>query len=143
MDKKLKIAVESYQCPGCVVGGDTECYEKCQYGVGCGKHVAGTTIFPNVGKIFLGMPKGFNRTGPFNDMRLEIYNTYEDYFSGFGKDKSKFNIVCWKHLNKSKHTLIRGLSPRVNRPYLIVILEDCMDKIEGEVITKEDIEEMD
>jgi len=123
MKLEIKNAIESYQCPGCVVGSDITCFEKADNDKGCNKHVAGTMIFPIIGKIFLGMSKGFNRIGSYNEMPLQIFEYYEDF--GY----NHLNIPVWKHLNENGHTLIRGISPRINKPFLHVILEDCMEKV--------------
>ena len=74
MDEKVKDAVQEYQCPGCVVGSDTDCYEKGNNSE-CGKHVAGTIMHPG-GRIYLGMPKGFNRQGPTDHTDFNIFKTY-------------------------------------------------------------------
>jgi len=69
------------------------------------------------------MPKGFNRIGQYNKMPLQIFEYYKDF------DYNHLNIPVWKYLNENKHTLVRGISPRINKPFLHVILEDCMDKV--------------
>ena len=53
MKNKFKLAVEQYQCPGCVAGCDTTCFSEHETGIGCGKHCAGTIIFPGIGNVFL------------------------------------------------------------------------------------------
>lgn len=63
MEPEVKKAVEEFQCPGCTFGHNTECYEKSQWSESCGKHKAGTFISGGIGKVFLGMSKGFNRLG--------------------------------------------------------------------------------
>ena len=42
-----------------------------------------------------------------------------------------------------KNTLVRGLSPRINKPFLDIYLKDVRDKINCFEIFKEDIESMD
>lgn len=140
----VKNAVEEYQCPGCINGSNTSCYEKDEYGVGCGKHDSGT-MMSYVGSIFLGMPKGFNRVGPHDGeqrMKITIFNSFEELGKLWG-EYDKFNVPCWKYVDAHEATLVRGLSPRTNRPFLHIILEDCADKIDCIEITAKDIEEMD
>jgi hypothetical protein len=138
LEENVKKAIKEYQCSGCMEGCDTECFGPANSGCGCGKHYAGTMIFPGVGKIFLGMPKGFNRLGKDSEMKPYIFEKFED---GWGYDK--FNIPVWKHLNKDGHTIVRGLSPRINVPFIHIFLEDCREKIQCHEITDDDINEID
>lgn len=136
MEDKQKIAIEDYQCSGCVSGSDIECFEKGDH-LECGKHSSGT-ICSGIGHIFLGMPTGFDRSGPFKDMKIKIFDSFE---KGWCYDK--FNIPVWKYKNENNHILVRGILPRINQPFLHIFLEDCLNKIACLEITKEDIELMD
>lgn len=142
MENKLeetKKAIEEYQCSGCSIGSDMKCFSQNeQSGVGCGSHSAGTFV-SQVGKILLGMPKGFNRLGLYESLKPIINNTFE----GSDGEYDKFNIPVWKHLNDDGHTLVRGIMPRKNEPFIHIYLENCMDKINCLEITKEDIKGMD
>lgn len=138
MKEKVKKAIEEYQCSGCISGHNIECFEKCDTGIGCGKHYAGTHIMPMVGKIFLGLPKGFNRLGKTDDMKPYIFND----LNGCGK-YDKFNIPVWKHLDKNGNTIVRGLKPRLNTPFIHIILKDSLSEIDCLEITNKDLEEMD
>lgn len=131
-----KSIIENYQCAGCVCGSDTKCYEKGD-NVECGKHVVGTRIM-GLGRIFLGMPKGFNRQGPVEDMGMQIF---ENFDKGWGYNK--LNLPVWKHLDEYGNTLVRGISPRTNTPFLHVFIGDCMDRISCLQITSSDLLEMD
>ncbi len=137
LDERVKKFVIEYQCSGCVVGSDAECYEKGE-NLECEKHVAGTTIFPVVGRIFLGLPKGFCRLGPYDDMKVQIVNSLDEaHVFDF------LNVPVWKYLDEHGNTLVRGLSPRVNVPFIRVFLEDCMDRIKCHQLTEEDLDGMD
>ncbi len=140
MNKEHKKTIKNYQCQGCMIGYDTSCFEEnLTGGIGCGKHTAGTYI-GGIGKVILGLPKGFCRVGKFDgDLIPSIFEKFEDS----GWDYSKWNIPVWKHLNKEGHTLIRGISPRVNSPFIHIFLENCLDKINCLEITEEDINGMD
>lgn len=136
MDDKLQIAVENYQCAGCVNGSFPECYKKHAWGSGCDNHAAGTYL-SGIGKIFLGLPKGFNRLGPNAQTRVVIYEKFEDDLY------DQWNIPTWKFLDEHGNTLVRVLSPRTNFSAVHVILEDCMDKIKCQKVTKQMHEFMD
>ena len=129
--------VESYQCPGCVCGSDMSCFEKGD-GIECGKHAPGTTVLPVVGRIFLGMMKGFDRLGPVADMKICGFEKLSD---GWGFDK--FNVPVWKYLDEQNHTIVRGMSPRINAPFLHVFLENCISRIDCYEITVNDLDDMD
>ena len=131
--------VKEYQCSGCVVD-EGNCYEKNDIGISCKKHVIGTMGFPYVGKFLLWCPIGFNRIGEGLD--FYVFKTYKQFKKEWG-EFDKFNVPVWKYVNENNHTFVRGLSPRINRSFLIIILEDCIGKINCLEITEKDIEEMD
>jgi len=149
MKDNIKDAIEEYQCSGCMSGSDISCFKTDEIGnsAACGNHRAGTLI-TGIGKIFLGMPKGFNRLGVgFGgdaNLRIDIFEKHEDSWAkNDATGYAKWNIPVWKYKNEAGHTFVRGLSPRTNRPFLQVILEDCMDKFDCLEITQEDIDGMD
>lgn len=130
-----KAAVEEYQCPGCVCGSDISCYEKSSIGMGCGKHVTGTIMFP-IGTIALGMPKGFDRMG--ESMRsIEIFKDAGEFAY------NNLNIPVWKYLDDNGNTLVRGLSPRINKPFLHVILGNRIKDIDCFELTSDFLETID
>jgi hypothetical protein len=136
MENNVKNAVKEYQCSGCTSGNYETCFKKNENeGIGCGKHFAGTMIL-GIGKIFLGMPKGFNRLGKNEEMLPVIFDKFEDNYD-------KWNIPTWKHLNEQGHTLVRGLRPRKNEPFIHIFLEDCLDKINCFEVSQDDIDKMD
>jgi hypothetical protein len=139
-EMKTDEAIQEYQCSGCVNGPYPECYQRASGsdGVQCGKHCPGTFVSAR-GKIFLGLPVGFDRLGPYNDMRLLIF---QELKNGWG-EYDKFNVPVWKHLDEHGNTLVRGISPRLNMPFLHIFLLNVIDKIECREITAEDIEGMD
>lgn len=137
MKEEIKKAVEEYQCPGCVCGSDISCYQKGE-GVECFRHVAGTTLMPQIGRIFLGMPKGFNRLGLCEKFKITIFEEVED-----GWVFDKFNVPVWQYLDKHGNTLVRGICPRINWPFLHVFLGDVRSEIDCIEITQKDVNEMD
>ena len=88
MNQNIKNAVEKYQCPGCVCGCDISCYKGDGNGE-CEKHVAGTRI-SSIGRVFLGMPKGFHRLGHYEELKLNIWSAFDSLQSLWAYDK--FNI---------------------------------------------------
>ena len=144
MDSVVKSFVEKYQCPGCGCGGDSSCYEKSREkgaGIECGKHTAGTIVGASttgVMKIFLGLPTGFNHLGPFAEIKVWIFLNFED---GWGYNK--FNVPVWKFKDDSGNTIVRGISPRTNVPFLHIFTGDCLPEIDCLEIVQEDIDGMD
>lgn len=148
-------AVKEYQCSGCVGGPAGECYVKYHKGVGCGKHCPGTMAISQ-GTLFLGMERGFNRLGPvgYKDMPIMIFENEKQFNEEWDSPsplikKAKnnlydnFNVAVWKYLDKFGSTIVRGLSPRVNAPFLHIFLKDVRDQINCLEITQKDIDEMD
>lgn len=138
MEKQIKKAIEKYQCSGCANGGNISCFSTYSSGIGCGKHYAGTMI-SNIGSIFLGMPKGFNRLGINNDLKPNIFQKFEDCDWKY----NQWNVPVWKYLNPERHTMVRGFIPRLNGSFIHIFLENCMDKINCLEMTEEDIDKMD
>lgn len=139
MKTKIKNAIEEYQCSGCVCGSDTSCFENTDgTGIGCRKHHSGTIIM-GIGNIFLGMPKGFNRLGIQTTLKPNIYESFEKCEWQF----NMWNIPVWKHLSKEGHTFVRGIMPRKNESFIHIFLEDCIDKINCQNISQDDVNGMD
>jgi hypothetical protein len=147
MTDEIWKAIETYQIPGCVNEAperDTVLQEG--LGVEWSEHVPGTIVMPNIGTVFLGMPKGFNRLGICDGnsrigMKINIFENLEQAEGKAGFDW--LNVPVWKYLDNNGNTLVRGLRPRRNEPFLYVILEDCMDKINCYEVTKENIDFID
>lgn len=137
INKTVKEIVEKYQCLGCVCGNDISCYEKDYDTVGCSRHVAGT-LLSDIGRIFLGMPKGFNRLGLCDKTKITIFENFED---GWGYNM--YNVPVWKYLDKNGNTIVRGICPRVNWPWIHIFIDNHMSKINCLEITQKDIDEMD
>ncbi|MEK6829855.1 MAG: hypothetical protein AABY15_07080 [Nanoarchaeota archaeon] len=143
LSETVKKAVETFLCPGCVKGSDTSCYKKNpNLGESCANHNAGTYV-SSIGRILLGMPTGFNRLGQANILDIGIYNKFSEVERKGIYGYSKFNVPVWKHLTKDGHTIVRGFSPRINRPFIDIYTENCLDKINCQEITEKDISEMD
>lgn len=139
-------AVETYKCPGCVCGSsvEDECYNFHVGNGDCIAHVAGTYA-TSIGKILLGMPRGFDRLEPLetkNWKGFKIFKNEQNFERDF-KGYNKFNVPVWKYLDEHGNTLIRGIMPRINCPFIHIFLGNRLDKIECLEITHQDIKEMD
>jgi hypothetical protein len=139
MDKIMQ-AVKYYQCPGCVVGKGIECYVKSNSGVGCDKHVAGTDLLPYVGRIFLGMPKGFCRMGFQDNLKINIFENKSQQEEVHVYNE--FNVPVWKYQDKLG-VIIRGYMPRLNYGFIHVILDCDIKLIDCLEITDTDLNDMD
>lgn len=126
--------VKEYQCTGCTNGSFPECFN--DSGEGCRSHSAGTYMM-GVGKLFLGMPKGFNRSGVAETESIEIFKSFPKHWYDM------FNVPVWKYLDEHENTIVRGISPRINSPFIHVISGNHIDKIDCLEITNEDLEDMD
>ena len=135
IDEIIKTAVERYQCPGCVCGSDTQCYRSGD-SEACGKHVAGTLI-SNIGRVFLGMPKGFDRLGLCDKTKIDIFR---ELVNGWGYDL--FNVPIWKFRDEYGNVLVRGLCPRTNYPWIHIFLSDCMQEIDCIELSEKNISSM-
>ena len=65
-----------------------------------------------------------------------FYEDNENYYD-------MFNIPVWKYLDEHGNTLVRGIMPRRNEPFLHIYIGNCIDKINCLEITKQNIDEMD
>ena len=143
--KKVIDAIIEYQVSGCVSEFDENNFNQEGISVAWSDHYPGT-MATGIGSFFLGMPKGFDRLGhrfedSNNRIRINIFTNYAHLESAW--PYNMYNIPCWKHLNSNGHVLVRGLMPRINTPFLHIILENCLDKINCIEITKKEIDEMD
>ncbi len=137
MKDEIRDAIKKYQCCGCVCGTAIDhCFEKSNT-LACDRHCAGTRIL-GLGKIFLGMPKGFSRLGLDDRMSIWIYQDVKNF------KYDKFNIPVWKHKNKEGHIFVRGFMPRMNTGFLQVFLAGDFNSIPAPTeITEDDMKEMD
>ena len=128
--------IKEYQCPGCIKD-DNDCFIQGEIGISCITHHPATYV-SNVGKIFLGLPKGFNRIGTVTDMNINIFHTDKP-----DKQYNIFNIPVWKYINEAGHTIVRGIMPRINTPFIHIYLYDCVKEINCIEITQEMLKSID
>jgi hypothetical protein len=136
----VKEAITEYQCAGCSRGcGVDDCFVIGYDHDGCSNHKIGTHITNGVGKVALGMPKGFNRVA---DQDVNFIALHEKY-SRDTLATAMYNIPTWKHLDKHGNTHVRIATPRLNSGYVLIYLENCMDQFDCMEITPEMQEQMD
>lgn len=137
--------VEIYQCPGCINGYDINCgkFENYHENLACKAHAPGTIsqTGSNFITFFLGMPKGFNRIGPYKNLKIQIFENITHLNETWNYDK--YNVPVWKYLNKKGHIFVRGLSPRINYPFLHIILSGMINEIHCLELFDKDLEQMD
>lgn len=121
-----KEMIEKFQCPGCVCGSSTDdgCFESEGFNLACGAHIPGTSVYPIVGCVNLGLPKGFNRNGPI-DKRIQhsIIRLFESLPENH---YDKFNVPVWA-MEYEGYLFVRVYLPRINVTFV--------DVIKGEKIT--------
>ncbi|GAG82670.1 unnamed protein product [marine sediment metagenome] len=118
-------------------------FEKDTNGIGCSKHCAGTRILPSIGKVLLGVPKGFNRYGINEKTQMVIFENFVQQNQQYSYDK--LNVPVWKYLEEDT-CFVRGLLPRLNEPFLHIIgniTKEEFNSINCIEITKQDLEDMD
>lgn len=128
-DKEMEMT-EKFLCPGCVLGSGTECghykprADNPPAG-GCSAHRAGTFVMPG-GKMALGLPKGFNKTGNISETNIYLYG------AGTKPEWDFLNIPVWAWEGTGEdagYLFVRCYSPRVNYGSVEIIeggkMSDC------------------
>jgi len=139
----IKDAILEYQCFGCLHGSNIDCGEcvKSNIGVGCQSHTP-ATLDSMMRNFYLGMPKGFNKIGPQNEYYLNIFENDTQQRQHF--PYNWLNVPVWKYKNNKGHIFVKGLSPRINMPFLHIILEGNIDNIDNCIeITENELKEID
>jgi hypothetical protein len=120
MLRELPLLGESYQCPGCMLGSNTKCgaYTPANKhdNAACMKHAPGTTIFPVIGSLLLGLPKGFNRI--LKSDRKEEYVRIIPVGTKLGYDHLNVPVWCMEH---GCNLVVRTYSPRIDRTMIDVL----------------------
>jgi hypothetical protein len=116
--------IEKFQCPGCVSGPDPKTCPGFkldeQYGFKCESHVLGTSINGQI-HIALGMPKGFNRPSPQDDMvRTRSTLQLGLWLKGTNPAWDKLNIPVWA-LERDGFLFVRTYAPRTDRGRIDVL----------------------
>jgi hypothetical protein len=125
MTTHLKIIdmVRKFQCSGCLHGHEPEsCTEynlnNDGFGSDCDNHRAATFV-SGIGRLALGLPKGFNRYGagpgvePLVKMRIRLHVDGPPPWD-------KFNVPVWKMV-KDGMLFVRTYVPRINACFVDVV----------------------
>lgn len=117
VDATHREMIEEYQCCGCTLGSDTNCgsfnYNLDRGAFCCKSHSAGTFI-GGIGRVVLGLPRGFTRVGHSEGqlVRMWIAGKYPDW--------DKFNVPVWA-LEQDGYLFVRTFMPRINQSLVDVI----------------------
>lgn len=142
------VAMKKIQCDFCVTrnrikNGEFPCFsskDKNRMGLQC------DDCFPDrATKSVIGLPRGFSILGECENC-LIIFQDYSQFTKEFpGGRYTRGNVPVWKYFDvKNSWTIVRGLSPRINAPFIHVFLENCLDKIPGALnITQAEVDSMD
>jgi hypothetical protein len=140
--------IDTFQCPGCIHGTDPET---------CSKHKLSqdtpgsffycvnwrpSTFMGGVGRIALGLPRGFLRTGmvEFGDKPFCYIRLFKKPEDMLGYDK--FNVPVWA-MERDGHLFVRCYSPRNNWLFVDVVKDGKLEHAPGAINAGEFYEEMD
>jgi len=120
-----KEMIEKFQCCGCTCGSNIDCGRlktpSFPNMIWCETHSAGT-ILSGVGKIALGMPKGFDKVGNISNTltseRTTNIRLYENAENPMIYDK--LNIPVWA-MELEGYLFVRVIAPRINMTNVDVI----------------------
>jgi hypothetical protein len=146
MPNKIQLEmIENFQCPGCILGGNTQCgsFDMLDDSgmVHC-KKWRPSTFLGRVGRIVLGLPKGFTRTGSveFGDKPFTYIRLYESPEKMMKYDK--FNVAVWA-MEQDGYLFVRCYSPRNNWLFVDVIKDGKMEHVPGAVNVGDFYDEID
>jgi hypothetical protein len=124
--------IEKFQCPGCTCGYKTTDCESFRFeewhgtGCQCKSHSAGTFI-SGVGKIAIGLPRGFDHVGTiktgFESENNETHRSTNIRLIIDPSKKSKYdhlNVPVWA-IEGDGYLFVRVISPRINYTYVDII----------------------
>jgi hypothetical protein len=146
MEKIQLEMINDFMCPGCIHGVNTSDCSKfegfSEYGFNICKNWCPSTFMGWVGRIALGLPKGFCRTGmvEFHDKPFVYMRLYEKPEDLPGYDK--FNVPVWA-MEKENFLFVRCYSPRNNWLFVDVIKDGKLEHAPGAINAGEFYEEMD
>ena len=140
--------ISEFQCPGCTNGGAPA--SKCpafelnsDYGHSCFSHSAGT-FMGGVGRIALGLPKGFNHmpgpTRPNGESGTTLL--IRNWPEGTKPDWNRLNVPVWA-MEKDGFLFVRTLKPRTSAQYIDVGENGTMELVPQAINVEEFIDEID
>jgi len=117
MRERAAELVVNFQCPGCIRGPmETGCFRKDDSNESCSNHRPSTFI-GGIGRIMLGLPKGFNRCGPtdlslMNSSPIRIFREMPTY--------DRLNVPVWA-TETDGCLLVRVFMPRLGMHFVDII----------------------
>jgi hypothetical protein len=122
--------IKEFQCPGCIHGSDpNDCPKFCLRvdGFFCCEEHHPATFQGGVGRICLGLPRGFCRFGPgkFVNPFIRIWEEYPKW--------NKFNVPVWAMV-KDGFLFVRTYMPRLNIAFVDVIPKGELSFVPKEAI---------
>lgn len=138
--------IKKFQCPGCVGGPSPRSCEEFklvkEYGAKCAGHVMGTSI-NLMTHIALGLPKGYNRSGPRDDMtRTRSTLSLGLWVKGTAPEWDKLNVPVWAS-EQEGFLFVRTYSPRTDRTRIDVVEGGTMALVPGALDTNKFVDEFD
>lgn len=148
--------VEEFQCPGCTCGGPKVCerynLERTPHGgFHCSAHSAGT-FFSSLGRIALGLPKGFCRYGRsvppshLKEKERDAWGLNPMMIRLFLKENKlswdNFNVPVWAMV-KDGYLFVRTYCPRINLTYVDVVEGGTLEMAQNAIDVSKFYDEMD
>lgn len=144
IDVELFKMIKEFQCSGCTCGSSPEdgCFELSvcdKFGARCKKHSAGT-FMSYVGRIYLGLPKGFNRAGlnQADSQRVNAIRLHHNSKPEF----DHLNVPVWA-MEKDGYLFVRTYCPRINMTYIDVIKGGKLSDVPQAIDVSKFVEEID
>lgn len=131
MNDTQREMIMNFQCPGC--SADCVSCSNCDFddlGNGmfrCSNHSAGT-IMGGVGKIALGLPKGFNKVGAVGNNLTEFSTNVRLVENPESTQYNFFNMPIWA-MEEDGYLFVRCYCPRINFGYVDVIKGGTIEEV--------------
>jgi len=129
MEKIQLKMIEDIQCPGCIHGTNPETCKSFEFHnerdfFVC-KNWRPSTFMGGVGRLALGLPRGFCRTGmvEFGDTQFTYIRLHETS----SVEYDKFNIPVWA-MEKDGYLYVRCYSPRCNWLFVDVVKDGKLEQ---------------
>lgn len=139
--------ISEFQCPGCTCGsspcGTCDKFKmNTTYGHSCENHSAGTFIM-GLGRIALGLPKGFTRMPPGERPRdLGITLAIRNWTEGTHPEWDHLNVPVWA-MEKDGLLFVRTFVPRLASQYIDVVEKGTLELVPQAIDVSEFIDEID
>lgn len=152
MANKIQLEmVKEFQCPGCSCGIDPETCKRFDLaseswgfhsnsGFHYCKNWLPSTFFGGIGRVALGLPKGFCRIGVLDFEKVTCYVRLHE--SPKDIRYNKLNVAVWAMVQDG-YLFVRVFSPRINTTYVDIIKDGSLDLVPNAINIAEFYEEID